>query len=60
MFEENGEEQVLVTINGTAYTVSEGEEFAEFFRVLDIDGNCATLAFGDSSFVRCEGESIRK
>lgn len=60
VFEEDGEPRVLVTVNGTAYRVGEGDTFGGRFKVLDISGDCATFLFGDSRFVLCRGESIRK
>jgi hypothetical protein len=58
--DDDGVEKVLVEVNGTGYQVAEGESFAGSFRLLDISGSCATFLFGDSRFVLCEGESIRK
>lgn len=52
--------QATITVNGTGYTVSEGQTFAQRFRLLDISGSCATMLFGDSRFTLCEGERIRK
>ncbi|CAN5745957.1 hypothetical protein BH23ACT8_BH23ACT8_08220 [soil metagenome] len=56
----SGEQAVQVTVNGTGYTAREGETFAERFKVLDIDGDCATFLFGDSRFTLCKGDTIRK
>lgn len=58
--DDDGVEKVIVDVNGTVYTAAEGERFAERFQVLDISGECATFLFGDSRFVLCAGEAIRK
>lgn len=60
VFTEDGVSKVLVDVNGTIHEAAEGEEFAGRFRVLDVSGQCATLLFGDSRFVLCVGEEIRK
>jgi hypothetical protein len=49
-----------VTVNGRSYDVAEGETFAQRFRLLDLTGECGTFLFGDSRFVLCEGDEIRK
>lgn len=60
VFESGGAPTVSVAVNGTGYTVGEGAEFGDRFRLLDVSGTCATFLFGDSRFTLCEGESIRK
>jgi hypothetical protein len=49
-----------VQIDGTVYTVSEGERFAENFELVSLTGDCATMLFGDDQFSVCEGEQILK
>ena len=50
-----------VTIDETLHEgIAEGEVFAERFRLLDIDGQCAIMLFGDSRFTLCAGETIVK
>ncbi|HVM11897.1 MAG TPA: hypothetical protein VM638_05420, partial [Actinomycetota bacterium] len=44
-----------VTVDGETYTVREGERFAGSFRLVSIDGSCATFQHGDESFTLCEG-----
>lgn len=56
----DGATRAVVTVNGRSYDVAEGETFAERFRLLDLDGECGTFLFGDSRFVLCEGDEIRK
>lgn len=58
--DDDGERMATITVNGTAYTVGEGDTFARRFRLLDISGRCTTMLFGDSRFTLCEGEHIRK
>lgn len=52
--------RAVVTVNGRSYDVEEGETFAERFRLLDLTDDCGTFLFGDSRFVLCEGDEIRK
>jgi hypothetical protein len=59
-FTRNGEPQARVQVDGTVYTVGEGDRFADNFEVLSISGQCASLLFGDDQFSLCEGEEILK
>jgi hypothetical protein len=59
-FTRDGEPQARVQVDGTVYTVGEGERFADNFEVLSISGECASLLFGDDQFSLCEGEEILK
>jgi hypothetical protein len=49
-----------VTVDGTAYTVTEGERFAEDYRAVDIGDECATFESGTTPFTLCEGEAVLK
>jgi hypothetical protein len=49
-----------IRVDGTVYTVDEGEGFAENFRLVSTSGSCATILFGDDEFTLCEGEEILK
>lgn len=60
VFREGGREQARVQVDGTVYTVGEGERFAGNFELLSIEGRCASLLFGDDQFTLCEGEEILK
>jgi hypothetical protein len=60
VFVEGGEERAQVQVDGTVYTVSEGERFADSFELVSVDGSCATMLFGDDEFTLCEGEEIIK
>lgn len=59
-FTRNGEPQARVQVDGTVYTVGEGDRFAENFEMLSISGQCASMLFGDDQFSLCEGEEILK
>jgi hypothetical protein len=54
----NGRAQIQV--DGTVYTVDEGETFADNFQLVSASGDCATMLFGDDEFTLCEGEEILK
>ena len=58
VFPRGGRAQVQV--DGTVYTVDEGETFAENFQLVSASGECATMLFGDDEFTLCEGEEILK
>jgi hypothetical protein len=49
------EEIVQVEVDGQAFTVGEGDRFAQNFQVVSIEGECATFLFGDESFTTCVG-----
>jgi hypothetical protein len=49
-----------VTVDGKAYTVSEGETFASDYRATDINSECASFESGTTSFTLCEGEAVLK
>jgi hypothetical protein len=60
VFHAEGGQRAQVQVDGTVYTVEEGERFAESFQLLSINGECATMLFGDDQFTLCEGEEILK
>ena len=43
-----------VTVDGKVYTVEPGATFDDNFKLVKIDGKCATFLFGDQSFELCE------
>lgn len=59
-FRAGGEARVRVQVDGTVYTVGEGDRFADNFQVVSISDSCASLLFGDDQFSLCEGEEILK
>lgn len=48
-----GEDVAQIEVDGRTFTVSEGERFAQNFRMVAIEGECATLLFGDETFRVC-------
>lgn len=52
-FIRHGVEKAQVTVESTTYTVEEGEQFAGNFEIRSIDGDCATIDYGDESFTLC-------
>jgi len=44
---------VQVEVDGTVFTVSEGETFDGNFRLVSISGSCARFVFGDEGFTLC-------
>ena len=60
VYVEGGNDRAQIQVDGTVYTVDEGEEFADNFRLVSASGQCATILFGDDEFTLCEGEEILK
>ena len=60
VFLDKGSPRAQVEVDGTVYTVAEGEVFAENFELVSASGECATMLFGDDQFTLCEGEEILK
>ena len=60
VFAQGGNRRAQVQVDGTVYTVDEGERFAQNFQLLSTSGQCATMLFGDDEFTLCEGEEILK
>jgi hypothetical protein len=55
IFTSGGDEQAQVEVDGTVFTVSEGESFdGGRFELVTIDGTCADFLYGDQSFTLCE------
>jgi hypothetical protein len=49
-----------VTVDGKAYSVTEGERFAGSYRAVDINSECASFESSTTSFTLCEGEAVLK
>lgn len=49
-----GRTKLDVTVDGKVYTVEPGATFDDNFKLVKIDGKCATFLFGDQSFELCE------
>lgn len=60
VYTENGDDRAQIQVDGTVYTVDEGENFADNFSLVSASGRCATILFGDDEFTLCEGEEILK
>ena len=60
VFEEGGNGRAQVQVDGTVYTVDEGDRFARTFQLLSTSEECATMLHGDDEFTLCEGEEILK
>lgn len=60
VFKDGDSVRAQVQVDGTVYTVDEGEVFADNFKLLSASGECASMLFGDDQFTLCEGEEILK
>ena len=60
VYRQGGGVRAQVQVDGTVYTVDEGERFAQNFQLMSASGQCATMLFGDDEFTLCEGEEILK
>ena len=60
VYVQNGRNRAQIQVDGTVYTVDEGEQFADNFELVSASGRCATILFGDDEFTLCEGEEILK
>jgi hypothetical protein len=56
----SGAREAAVEVDGTRYTVAEGESFAGGYRAVDIGSSCATFESDTSPFTLCEGEAVLK
>jgi len=54
IFTEDGSEKAQVEVDGTVYTVAEGDTFDDGYRLVSISGTCAEFTHGGSSFTLCE------
>ena len=53
IFTKNGVEKAQVEVDGTVFTVEEGETFDDNFMLENIHGSCADFLFGDQAFTLC-------
>jgi hypothetical protein len=53
VFTRNGKKLAQVRVNGSVYTVEEGESFHQNYELVSISGNCAGFVYGDSPFTLC-------
>lgn len=56
----SGSSTASVEIEGQVLRVTRGERFADSFKLLYIDGKCASMLYGDDQFSLCEGENVSK
>ncbi|MEW6059931.1 MAG: hypothetical protein AB1551_07330 [Actinomycetota bacterium] len=48
-----GGTKAQVEVDGEVYTLGEGEEFGDNFKLVSISGSCARFQYGDESFTLC-------
>jgi hypothetical protein len=60
VFSKSGTRYAKVSVDGTRYTVKEGQVFASSYRVVDIGTACASFESGTTPFTLCEGEAVLK
>jgi hypothetical protein len=52
-FARGGAEKAQVEVDGTVYTVAEGDRFAGRYELVSISGNCGDFLYGEESFTLC-------
>ena len=57
---QGGKLVATVDVNGKDYNVSEGQTFADNFRVIELSASCGTFVFGDERFSLCKGQQVNK
>jgi len=57
---QGGKLVATVDVNGKDYNVSEGQTFADNFRVIELSSSCGTFVFGDERFSLCKGQQVNK
>lgn len=60
IFTQDGERMATVSVDGQEFTVTEGETFADNFRLIELTEECGTFVFGDEQFTLCIGQEVRK
>ncbi len=56
VFRRAGRDMAQVEVDGTVYTVAEGQTFAEDFRLVSAAGSCARISFQGAPFTLCVSE----
>jgi hypothetical protein len=54
IFTEGSEQKAQVEVDGTVYTVAEGDSFDDGFRLVSISGSCADFTHNSSAFTLCQ------
>jgi len=54
VFSQNGDQMAQVEVDGTVYTVKEGETFATDFQLVSVNGSCADFTDNGDSFSLCQ------
>ena len=57
---QSGKLVATVDVNGKDYNASQGQTFANNFRVLSLSSSCGTFVFGDERFSLCIGQQVNK
>lgn len=57
---QSGKLVATVDVNGKDYNASEGQNFDDNFRVLELSSSCGTFVFGDERFSLCIGQQVNK
>ena len=57
IFTQDSQEMAQVEVDGTVYTVGEGDNFDDGYALVSIDGSCANFTHSSSSFTLCETEN---
>jgi hypothetical protein len=52
-FTSGGAQMAQVEVDGTVFTVAEGESFDDNFQLVAVSGDCADFLFGDQPFTLC-------
>lgn len=60
IFNSGGERRATVSVDGTEFTVAEGETFDTSFRLQSLTARCGTFIFGDERFTLCLGQQVNK
>jgi hypothetical protein len=60
VYSKSGKRYVKVSVDGTSHTATEGQTFADDYRVVDIGGTCAVFESVSGRFTLCEDEAILK
>jgi hypothetical protein len=57
IFTEGNVQKAQVEVDGTVYTVAEGDSFDDGFKLVSISGSCADFTHNSTSFTLCQVEN---